>query len=262
MGAPLDWALGHYEEVAPELLPAAVAAMAAADVQAGQRVVDVGCGSGNVSLLAARAGAEVIGVDPAARLLEVARANAAAAGLAARFVPGDAAALPLDDASVDAAVSVFGVIFAPDPEAAAAELARVVGPAGRIVLSAWSPEGGMIRVTSLVADTVRQALRTPAGPAPFAWHDQAALADLFGPHGFRVSVAQHSLAFTASSPQAYLDRTERAHPLAVAGNAVLDKVGQREALRSRLLERLEEINEDRAAFRASAEYVVASMRRE
>jgi ubiquinone/menaquinone biosynthesis C-methylase UbiE len=262
MSAPLDWGLGHYEDIARELLPAAVAVVAAADVEAGERVVDVGCGTGNASLLAARAGAQVVGVDPAARLLDVARKQAVAAGLAAHFALGDAAALPLEDASVDAALSVFGVIFAPDPVVAAAELARVLEPAGRIVLSAWLPDGTMIRVTSLVADTVRTALGAPAGPAPFAWHDQAALADLFGPYGFRVSVTAHRLEYTDSSPQAFLVRMGRAHPLAVAGNAVLDRVGEREASDARVLDLLEDINEDAAAFRVSAEYVIASMRHE
>src|SRR5882757_10553132 len=108
MGGPIDWGTGRYEETAGQLLPASEAVVEAARVRAGERVLDVGCGTGNAALLAARAGARVIGVDPAARLLEVARAAATAEGLDAAFVEGEAAALPLDDASADAVLSVFG----------------------------------------------------------------------------------------------------------------------------------------------------------
>ena len=167
MGAPIDWGTGHYEETAAQLQRAAEAVIAAARVRVGERVLDVGCGTGNAALLAAQAGAHVIGVDPAARLLDVARDRAVAEQLAVTFLPGDAAAIPVDDASADAVVSVFAVIFAPDPEAAAAEMARVLAPGGRIVLSAWWPDGAMIRMNSKAAGAIAQAmgeiLRWPVG---------------------------------------------------------------------------------------------------
>ena len=125
MASRADWSIGCYERTAAQLLPAAEAVVARAAPLAGELVVDVGCGTGNAALLAAARGARVIGVDPAARLLEVARAEAAARELEATFVAGEAAAIPLPEASADAVVSVFGVIFAPDAAAAAAELTRV-----------------------------------------------------------------------------------------------------------------------------------------
>jgi len=134
MGTPsdsppaLDWSLGRYERIAEQFLPAARVLVESAAPGPGERVVDVGCGTGNAALLAAALGARVIGVDPASRLLEVAREDAAARGLDAEFAVGDAAELPLDDGSADLVVSVFGVIFAPDAAAAVAELARVTPP--------------------------------------------------------------------------------------------------------------------------------------
>ena len=185
---------------------------------AGERVIDVGCGTGNAALLAAERGAGVTGVDPAARLLEVASQRAAARGLEAQFVRGEAEALPIGDGDADLVLSVFGVIFASDPRTAAAEMARVTAPEGRIVLSAWHPSGAVHRAVGAASEAVRQAHRAPSGPSPFPWHETRALAELFGPHGFRVSVADESIAFKASSPQAYVDQ-QADHPLAVAGQA-------------------------------------------
>jgi ubiquinone/menaquinone biosynthesis C-methylase UbiE len=93
-------------------------------------VLDVGCGTGNAALLAPARGATVTGVDPAARLLDVARARAIDHGLDITFSLGEAAALPIQSGSVDVLLSVFGVIFAPDPVTAAAEMARVTAPHG------------------------------------------------------------------------------------------------------------------------------------
>ncbi len=148
-------------------------------------MVDVGCGTGNAALLAAALGARVTGVDPAARLLEVARERAADEGLQATFVAGDAASVPLEDATADVVLSVFGVIFAPDPAAAAAELARVTAPDGRILLSAWIPEGPISQMGRAAREAIGRALGTPPGPPQFMWHDRDALAALFGPAWLR-----------------------------------------------------------------------------
>jgi ubiquinone/menaquinone biosynthesis C-methylase UbiE len=120
----IDWGAGHYETTAVQLAPAAAVAVQRASLRPGERVLDLGCGTGNAALLAVRADATVTGVDPAARLLAVARDRAAAEGAQVDFTPGDAASIPLAEASVDAIVSVFAVIFAPDPGAAAAEMCR------------------------------------------------------------------------------------------------------------------------------------------
>ena len=120
MSAPrFDWSVGRYEETAARLLPVAERLVEQAALRAGECVVDVGCGTGNAALLAARRGARVIGVDPARRLLEVARRRAGAEALDISFLEGEAATLPLGDESADVVLSVFAVIFAPDAEAAA-----------------------------------------------------------------------------------------------------------------------------------------------
>ena len=112
-------------------------------------------------MLAAEHTGRVTGVDPAPRLLQVARARAASEGKKVDFLPGDAASLPAGDASVDVIVLVFAVIFAPDPGAAAREMSRVLAPGGRIVLSAWIPAGAMFEMTSAAVGAVRQAVGAP-----------------------------------------------------------------------------------------------------
>lgn len=261
-GPPMpDWGVGHYESTASQLQPAARAVVDAAQLQPGERVLDVGCGTGNAALLAVDHGADVTGIDPAARLLEVARARAASEGKLATFEPGHAASLPVADGSVDVVLSVFGVVFAPDPHAAAAELARVVAPTGRIVLAAWLPGGAIGDMNAAAADAVRQAIGAPPPDEPFPWHDRDGLAALFGPHGFSVEIAERTLAFTASSAADYLTAESTNHPLAVAGFRVLDQQGRADGVFARLLSILEEGNEVRDGFQVTSRYVVASAHR-
>lgn len=257
----IDWSVGHYERTAEQLLPAARLVVERAAPTAGERVVDVGCGTGNAALLAAERGAQVIGVDPAERLLQVARAEAEARGLDAEFVHGDAAALPLDDGAADLVLSVFGVIFAPDPEAAAAELSRVSASDGRIVLSAWIPEGPISAVNRLSREAVARALELPPAPPPFAWHEEDALAGLLGKHGFEVSLEEATISFTGPSAREYLEAEAGSHPVALAGRAVLEPRGDGDALMASMLNVLEEANEDPDAFRVTSRYVIATARR-
>ena len=262
VGAAMDWGIGCYESVAAQLLPAARVVVDSAGLRPDERVLDLGCGTGNAALLAAERTGEVTGVDPAARLLEIARAQAAREGKKVTFLPGEAASLPLGDGAVDVIVSVFALIFAPDPGAAAAEMSRVLAPGGRIVLSAWIPAGAMFEMNSTAADAVRQAVGAPPGPAPFAWEQRDALLNLLGPHGFSVEVTDHALAFTAPSARDFLEDQAQKHPMAVAGLSVLEQLGQAQALRARLLAILENGNEDGGGFRVTSRYVVATARRQ
>ncbi|HET6867247.1 MAG TPA: methyltransferase domain-containing protein [Solirubrobacteraceae bacterium] len=259
---PVDWSLGHYEHTAAQLLPAARVLVERASPTAGEYVVDIGCGTGNAALLAAEHGARVIGVDPAPRLLAVARAAADERRLEATFELGDAADLPVPDGQIDLAISAFGLIFAPDPRAAAAELARVSAPASRIVLSAWLPGGPLAEVARVGAEALARAVGAPAGPTPFPWHERDALQGLLGPHGFTVRVDEHRLAFTGRSPREFLDADSANHPMAVSARAVLEPLGTAAAVYQHMLEIYEAANEDPDAFRVTSRYVVATARRE
>jgi SAM-dependent methyltransferase len=254
----VDWGIGRYEALAQGLLPAAAAVLDAAGVAGGDRVLDVGCGTGNAALLAAQRGAVTTGVDPAERLLEVARADAAARGLAMTFARGEAGALPMSDGGADAVVSVFGVIFAPDAPSAAAEMARVCDPHGRIALAAWIPRGGMFEVARIRRRALAPPAGTAAGAPPFPWHEPDALAGLFAPHGFSVQLSEHALPFTAASAEEFLE-TEVDGPMWVAAS---DALGDRlAAVRDQALAALRDANEDRQAFRVTSPYVIATLSR-
>ena len=113
------WASGDYHMIGTQILLSSELLIESLDVHAGERVLDVATGSGNAALAAARRGCTVIGIDYVPELLERARLRAAAEGVVAEFIEGDAEALPFEDASFDVVTSVFGAMFAPDQDQAA-----------------------------------------------------------------------------------------------------------------------------------------------
>ena len=259
----MDWGVGRYELTAAQLAPAARVVVERAGVQAGERVVDVGCGTGNAALIAAERGARVVGVDPAPRLLEVARAEAAARGLGATFEQGEAARLPLGNGEADVVLSVFGVVFAPDAETAVGEMARVTAPGGRIAISAWIPEGTISDGMKVVREAIDRAMGGPPGPAGFAWHRHDVLSDLFAAHGFgEIAVHEERLAFTAASAREYLESEGENHPIALAGRSLLERSGEGAAVHERMLAIFEAGNENPDAFRVTSRYIVALARRD
>ena len=164
------WMAGDYGHFAQYLEPGAIAFFDTLQVQPGQRVLDVACGAGQLSLPAARAGAHVTGIDIASNLIEQARGRAAAAKLDITFEEGDAEALALPDASFDLVFSLIGAMFAPRPERVAAELLRVCRPGGRIVMGNWTPGGFIGQMFKLTGSHVPP----PAGmPSPVLWGDEA-----------------------------------------------------------------------------------------
>ena len=138
-------------------------------IKSGERILDVACGTGNVAIPAARAGATVTGVDIADNLIEQARKRAAGEGLKIRFDQGDAEALPYGDGEFDSVMSMFGAMFAPRPEKVAAELVRVCKPGGSIAMANWTP-GGFVGKTFQV--TAKFAPPPPGIPSPILWGDE------------------------------------------------------------------------------------------
>jgi SAM-dependent methyltransferase len=133
-------------------------------------------------------------------LLDAACAEADRAGLAIDYRIGDAERLPFDDGAFDAVISTFGVMFASRPEAAAAELARVCRPGGRIALATWSPDGnvfGMFKVMKRYMPPPPD----PAPPSPFEWGRPERVRQLLGSH-FNLRFEQSTSYYREPSPEA------------------------------------------------------------
>lgn len=161
------WSAGAFEDVADSIHDMHVALVEALDPQPGDRWLDVGCGAGNLAELAAGAGAQVTGIDLSPRLIDVAKARAEAGGYEIEYRVGDAERLDVEGASFDKVTSSVAMIFAPDHDAAARELARVTRSGGRLAVSAWTPEGTVGEMFKVFAPF--QPPPPPGAGAPLAW---------------------------------------------------------------------------------------------
>lgn len=194
------WASGDYAAIGATLQIVGENLCEAVDLHAGSRVLDVAAGNGNATLAAARRFARVTSTDYVPALLERGRERAAAERLDVDFRTADAEALPFADASYDAVLSTFGVMFAPDQERAAAEMTRVVRPGGRIGLANWTPEG----FVGQLLKTVGQHVPPPAGLRPSVrWGTQRGLSELFP--GQQVRATLRDFMFRYESPRHWLE---------------------------------------------------------
>jgi SAM-dependent methyltransferase len=163
------WMSGDFGKIAEALTQEAEAFIARLAMEPNTQVLDVACGTGNLAIPAARAGARVTGMDLAPNLLEQARARAKAEQLTINFDEGDAEQLPYDDARFDTVVTMFGAMFAPQPEQTAAELLRVCKPGGRIAMANWTPTGFIGRMFKVTSAHVPP----PNIPSPLQWGSEA-----------------------------------------------------------------------------------------
>ena len=170
------WGSGPYQRVTDTIADIHERVLERLDPQPGTRWLDVACGTGAVAERAAARGADVTGVDLAPALIETAKERAAELALQIDYEVGDCERLDLPDASFDIVSSTCGVMFAPDHEATARELARVTRPGGRLALVNWTPEGGVGRMFSMMAPF------QPAPPpsSPFDWGDENRVQELLG----------------------------------------------------------------------------------
>ncbi|HYC32684.1 MAG TPA: class I SAM-dependent methyltransferase [Gemmatimonadales bacterium] len=166
------WAAGRDERIAAGYRDEAERFVSRLRLQAGERVLDAACGSGTATLPAARAGAEVTGVDLVASALHTAGTRAAGEELAPRLERASVESLPYPDASFDVVLSLFGVMFAARPDRVLAELARVTRPGGRMALASWSPGGFMGALHGLLTGPIPITFDVPD---PLRWGDANAV---------------------------------------------------------------------------------------
>src|SRR3954449_10932510 len=225
------WSVGDYQRVGVRLVPASEQLVADLQVRPGERLLDVGGGTGNTALAAARRDADVVCTDIVPELLEHARRRAELEGLAFETEVADAQSLPYEDGSFDVVTSTIGVVFAADAEQAAGELVRVLRRGGRLGLTAWVPTapGGKL------LDLVR---RHDPGDHPgdaVRWGTRDGVDQLLGRRGVQLRYTERTVDFTAPTVEVQWQRyVEWYAPVRVAWER-LDEVG-RAAFRDKFIQ--------------------------
>ena len=196
------WATGDYAVVGTTLQIVGETLCEALDLRSGLHVLDVAAGNGNATLAAARRWCDVTSTDYVASLLESGKARAAAEGHTVQFQEADAEDLPFRDASFDVVISTFGVMFTPNQEKAASELARVCKPGGRIGLANWTPDSFIGQVFKTIGKYIAPA---PGVRSPALWGTQERLGQLFGKSASQIRAVRREFNFRYCSPAHWID---------------------------------------------------------
>lgn len=211
------WGAGDFSPFAAMIWSVGAHLVRAVGAGPGADLTDVGCGTGNVAIQAAEAGARVTGVDLAPEMLERARAAADRAELEITWMEGDAEALPLPDASADAVVSSFGCMFAPRHEVAARELARVLRSGGRMAVSAWTTDSSVAEFLKTAGAHLPPP--PPSAGSPILWGDEGHVREIFAGTGLEISFERGHVEFDFESPEAATEEyLTRFGPLVMARN--------------------------------------------
>jgi SAM-dependent methyltransferase len=192
------WGNGPYQRITETLTDIHERVIEALAPRPGLLWLDLACGTGAVAEGAAARGAKVTGVDLSPALIETASRRAADLGLDIDYRVGDAEQLDLPSGSFDAVSSTLGIMFTPDHEAAASELARVTRSGGRIALACWTPTGGLGQMFRMMAPF------QPAPPpsSPFAWGDETRVRELLG-ESFELEISEHTSTARMPSGEAF-----------------------------------------------------------
>ncbi|TYL88075.1 methyltransferase domain-containing protein [Bradyrhizobium rifense] len=232
------WSSGDYAVVGTTLQIVGEQLCEALDLRAGSKVLDVAAGNGNATLAAARRWCDVTSTDYVPALLKRGRERAAAECLTIEFREADAEALPFPDASYDVVVSTFGVMFTPDQDKAASELARVCKAGGKIGLANWTPQGFIGQLFK----TIGKHLAPPAGvKSPALWGTSTRLQEMFGSQASEIAAEPRMFVFRYRSPEHWLEVFKSFYGPMLKAFAALDETGQA-ALKRDLMTLLGEFN--------------------
>jgi len=217
------WASGDFAVIGVTLQIVGESLAEAADIRAGERVLDVAAGNGNATLAAARRFAEVTATDYVPALLDKGRVRAAAEGLSVNFQTADAEELPFADGSFDVAISTFGAMFTPDHTRPAREMLRVIRNGGRIALANWTPEGFIGQLFKVIGAYIP----APAGlKSPALWGTEPHIVELFGTRAADIRTARRNFNFRYRSAAHWLQIFRDYYGPTHKAFAALDPAGQ------------------------------------
>src|SRR5882672_10458456 len=198
----VTWASGDFAVIGTTLQIVGESLAEAADVRAGEAVLDVAAGNGNATLAAARRFARVTSTDYVSHLLVKGAARAKAEGLDVQFQVADAEALPFDAGSFDVVLSTFGVMFTPEHHKAAHELMRVVRSGGRIGMANWTPEGFIGQLFRVIGAYVPPP---PGTKSPALWGSEPRIVELFGPAAIDIRCVRRDFNFRYRSAAHWIE---------------------------------------------------------
>jgi SAM-dependent methyltransferase len=214
------WSLGDYGAIAAHLEPHAIELAHRSRLQAGSEVLEVAAGNGNFAIAAARLGATVVATDLTPAMVEMGQARTRSLGLPIEWREADAEHLPFSDERFDVVASVFGAMFAPDPERVALELFRVTKRGGLVAMANYGPKGFLGRITAMLAE------RGPAPPpgmhSPFEWGVTDEVHRRFKGLTASIEIYPQALTFEFPSLDAGWEFWERANPPLKAMLSTLD----------------------------------------
>ena len=246
------WSAGDYSVIGTTLQIVGETLCEALDLRAGERVLDVAAGNGNATLAAARRWCDVVSTDYVGALLERGKTRASAEGLAVQFEEADAENLPYADGSFDVVLSTFGVMFTPNQERAASELARVCKSGGKIGLANWTPTGFIGELLKLIG----RYIPPPAGVrSPSLWGTEERLRVLFGERIATLKAERQNFVFRYRTPQHWLDTFRTYYGPMHKALGVVD-AAQRQSLAADLIRLVEQFNRATdGAMRVPSEYL-------
>jgi ubiquinone/menaquinone biosynthesis C-methylase UbiE len=233
------WGLGDYAKIAALILPVSRALVDACAISAGQEVLDVAAGNGNLTVCAGEEGASVVASDFAPAQVELGRARTEAEGLDVEWVVADAEELPFEDDRFDCAASVFGAMFAPRPDKVAKELFRVVKPGGTVGMANWGPYGSQGELFELMA---RYGPALPEGvPSPRDWGIEDIARERLEPYASSLHLERASTRWEFDSFEHAMQTFGSAGPSAAARAALSEE--QRQQLGAEAYELMQRHNQ-------------------
>ena len=246
------WASGDFALIGVTLQVVGESLAEAANIRAGERVLDVAAGTGNATLAAARRFANVFSTDYVPSLLEKGARRAQAEGLAVEFKVADAEELPFGDGTFDVVLSTFGAMFTPDHARPAREMLRVARSGGRIALANWTPEGFIGQLFKVVG----AYLPPPAGlKSPALWGTEPHIVELFGAQAATIETVRRNFNFRYRSAEHWLQVFRDYYGPVHKAFAALDASKQK-ALEKDILALLDRLNVDgRSSLVVPGEYL-------